>query len=59
MLFKIILASFVYDVILEGGAYWLKNTWFSKTYKTWNEPLALTLNLGCVNDTALKNICFS
>ena len=24
MLFKIILASFVYDVILEGGAYWLK-----------------------------------
>ena len=58
MLFKIILASFVYDVILEGSAYWLENTWFSKTYKTWNEPLALTLNLRCFNDTALKNTCF-
>ena len=27
------LASFVYDVILEGDAYGLKNTWFSKNKK--------------------------
>ena len=30
MFFKIILASFVYDVILEGDAYWLKIRGFQK-----------------------------
>ena len=33
MFFKIILASFVYDVILEGDVYWLKIRGFQKHIK--------------------------
>ena len=38
MFFKIILASFVYDVILEGDAYWLKKYMIFKNKKYGMNP---------------------